>query len=111
MDPISLAAVTSALAVLATERGKGLASSAGKDLWDKIKAKFGWKDVPEKPALAPTIAARLLSDEALAAEIVELLKHSTPADSSARSLVGSIEASDGKVVVSQQINVAGDFVM
>jgi hypothetical protein len=107
MDPITLATVTSAVTLLASECGKGLASEGGKDLWKKIKSKLGWDSDPSPEDIAPKIAGRLERDDALLTQIVGLLK-AQPAGT-ASQIVGSIQAE--RVVAAQQVNVAGDFHM
>ncbi len=109
MDPITLATVTSAVTVLATECVKGVAGSAGKDLWTRIKGLLGWTSDPKLPELAPAIAERLQQNEELARQIVVLLKDSQIAGTSATPLVGNIDAE--KVVVASHLEIAGDFIM
>ncbi|MGD2107982.1 MAG: hypothetical protein PVI86_01195 [Phycisphaerae bacterium] len=107
MDPITLATVTSAVSVLATEFAKGAASDAGGDAWKKIKSLFGWKAEPEPAQLAPTAARQLQGDEKLAAEVASMLQaqHTgTPSD-----LVGNISVKAGKVAVTTVKTVEGDL--
>ncbi len=111
MDPITLATVTSAVTLLATECGKGLASEAGKATWSKIRSLLGWQDEPTEKTekeFAPAVARRLEKDEVVVRQIVALLQEQ-PAVGTASALVGSIQAD--KVVVAETLNVSGDFNM
>jgi hypothetical protein len=109
MDPVTLATVTAAVSVLATECAKGIASSAGKDLWGKIKSLFGWQSEPQPSELAGSIASELQKDPRRAGEVLALLKQVGSANSFSASLVDKIDAE--KVIAAQQINVAGDLNM
>ena len=109
MDPITLATVTSAVSVLASECAKGAASDAGKDLWARIKSLLSWSKDPELADLAPLLAKQLSANEKLALNIVELLKGSPEAETVAGKLVGRIDAQ--KVIVAGRIEVSGDFKM
>lgn len=42
MEPLTLATLTGAVTVLASEVGKGIASEAGKSAWGRIKSLFNW---------------------------------------------------------------------
>jgi len=106
MDPITLATITSAVTVLASECAKGIAGEAGKDIWIKIKALFKWKDEPPPPRLSENIAKELQNQPAVALDVVELLKRNANLISAA-ALVSNITAE--KVVVAQKIDVQGDF--
>lgn len=101
IDPVALASITSAVAVLGNEYLKGLASDAGKSTWMGIKSLLGWSSDPA-PAEIPTAVAKAVSTSPeVAQKLLELLKSSntgTPA-----ALVGNIEASGGKVVVANTI--------
>lgn len=101
MDPITLATVTSAVTVLATEFAKGTVSEAAKDTWSKIKSLLGFKKDPQPDELALAIAQRLKDDGELVKQIVLLLQSQQTGTSSA--LVGSIDAE--KVVVAKKIDV------
>ena len=46
MEPLTLATLTAAVTVLATEVGKGAAAEAGKSAWGKIKSLFKWSAEP-----------------------------------------------------------------
>jgi hypothetical protein len=104
MDPITLATATSAVTLLGTECAKGLASEAGKNLWSRMKALFGWTNEPDARELAKAIAMKLHSDQALLDQVITLFQ-GAKGDSSIQmigSLVGSLTAE--KVVVAQEIN-------
>ena len=106
MDPVVLATVTSAVTLVASEAAKGVAGTAGKDLWGRIRSRLGWKDDPPLPEVAPKVAERLRDDEETAREIVRLLQgHST--SSGAAAIVGNVSAE--KLTVIGQQHVAGDF--
>ena len=107
MEPITLATVTSALTVMASEFAKGSLSEAGKDAWSKIKGLFGWKAEPAAAELAPRIAQHLQQDDQLARQVILLLREQPVGTAS--TLVGSIDAE--KVVVADTINVSGDLNM
>jgi len=110
MDPITLATITAGVSVLASECIKGMAGKAAEELWDKIKSLLGWKSQPKLDDIAPALAKQLSTDKELASRIVDLLqKDKSQASSSARALVGHVDAE--KVVVSGEIHIAGDFNM
>lgn len=104
MDPVTLATITSAVTVLATECSKGIAAEAGKDLWAKIKALLEWKDEPPPSQLSEKIATELQNQPSVALQIVELLKNNAKSIS-AGALVTNLTAE--KVVVAQRIDVHG----
>ena len=106
MDPVTLATVTSAVTLLATEAGKGLAGEAAKDLWKKVRNRLGLKGEPAKEELAPTIAHALASDEAAAGDVVRLLQQHAGQAGDAASLVGRIDAE--KVIYIANQTVFGD---
>ena len=108
VDSITLATVTSAVVVLATECAKGV-SSASKDLWGKVKSLFGWHSEPKPTDLAQAVASKLEKDDALVVQILDLLKSDSASGTPAGTLVGNIDAT--KVVVATRIDVAGDFKM
>lgn len=103
MDPITLATITSALTLIATEATKGVANEAGKSLWSLIKSKLGWTEEPPKGSLAQEIATKLSAEPKLAAEIVKLLQSRPEANQPAAALVQGINAE--KVVVVHTMNV------
>ena len=107
MDPITLATVTSAVTVLASEFAKGALSEAGKDTWAKVKALFRWKRDPQPAQLAPAVAKRLQEDEELAKQIIKLLQQQPTGTPS--SLVGSISIDAQKVAVTNIQTVDGDL--
>ncbi len=97
MDAISLATVTAALTVMASEFGKGTLSAAGGDVWTKVKSLFGWKEQPPPAELAPAMAGRLQKDAQLAKDVVQLLQHQ--AVGSASAFAGSLEIHANRVTV------------
>lgn len=101
MEPITLAAVTSAVTVLASEVGKGMASEAGKSAWNKIKSLFKWSAEPNEADLSIAVAQALQTNEALSRQIVEILQARQAGTASA--LVGRIDAE--KVVVADKIGI------
>ena len=109
MEPITLATLTAAVTVLATECAKGFAGEAGKSLWSQVKSLLGWGQAEPPPAeLADRVARQLQKDPAAAKQLVELLQQ-TPEAGDASTLVGHIDAE--KVVVAGKIEVQGDFKM
>jgi len=107
LDPITLATATSALTVLACEVGKGVADSAGEDLWKKVKAILHWETEPKLPDLPVEIASQLSSDETAAQAVLSILK-SAPVPTTAAALVSRIDANK-VMVVSGNITVSRDF--
>jgi hypothetical protein len=110
MDPVSLATVTAALTVLATECTNGVAGNAGEDVWTIAKSLMGWESDPSPADLATSIASQLNSDDKLAVQIVDLLKSTTDSEDSAAALVSKVE-SDSNIVIARRIDVRGDFGM
>jgi len=107
MDPITLATITAAVTVLATEAAKGAASEAGKDLWGKLKTLFGWQTDPKPEELPQTLARRINDDAQLAKQVLDLLQqHPT---TTASAMVGHIQAA--KVIVANEIRIEGDLKM
>lgn len=100
MEPLILATLTSAVTVLASEVGKGIASAAGQDAWNKIKSLFKWPAEPAEPDLSAEIAKSLAANEALARQVVEILQ--AQSTGTASNLVGTINAE--KVVVADKID-------
>ncbi|MEM1011238.1 MAG: hypothetical protein AAGI46_03340 [Planctomycetota bacterium] len=93
MDPVTLATLTAAAAVLGTKVVEGVASEAGKSLWGKIKEVLCWKDDPSEADLPAKLAEGFANDERLAADVLALLREDPDAQSSgATQLVGSIKA-------------------
>lgn len=103
MDPITLATVTSAVTMLATEAAKSAAGEAGKALWEKVKRRLGFASEPKPADLPVEIALKLSGDTAAAKDILKLIS----GDKSSRSaaLVGRIDAE--KVVVQYIEKVEG----
>ncbi len=107
MDPITLATVTSAVTMLATEAAKEVAGGVGKSLWDAVKAKLGWTVEPPAAELAPRIAQQLENNEALANEIVRLLQAQAQQETAiTQQLVGQLDASQAGKVVNIPIQTA-----
>ena len=100
MEPVTLATLTGAVTVLASEVGKGIAGEAGKNAWSKIKSLFKWSAEPAEADLSADIAKALQANEALARQIVELLQ--AQSTGTASKLVGTINAE--KVVVADKID-------
>jgi hypothetical protein len=101
MDPITLATITSAVTVLATEAGKASASEAGKSAWAGIKRALGWTTQGQepKPTDLPMAVATRLRDEPDLAKLVLQLLQATPAEVSAsRALVERIDAKNVMVI-------------
>lgn len=100
MDLVSLATVTAAATTLGIECLKGAGSSAGKDLWTKVRALLGWSKDPSPEQLAHEIAQRLVQEPGLIAKVAEILQ-SQPSET-AGQMIGVLNAR--KVVVAQQIH-------
>lgn len=60
IDPVSLAAVTSAITLLGNEFSKGVAGEAGKTAWAGLKNLFGWDQAEPPVAEIPVEAAKIL---------------------------------------------------
>jgi hypothetical protein len=99
MDPITIAAVTSAVTVLGTKVAEGAASEAGKTLWGSIKGLFGWTSEPPLAEIAMRAAECLRDHPEHAAQVIQLLQQDKGA---VGMLVGKIDAD--KVVVAQKID-------
>ena len=100
-DPIALASITSAVAVLATEYLKGVATDAGKSTWLGIKSLLGWASDPAPAEIPEKVANALTASPETADKLLALLK--AEHIGAASSLVGKIEASGGKIVVANTI--------
>ena len=100
MEPLTLATLTAAVTVLASEVGKGAASEAGKSAWGRIKSLFRWPAEPAEADLSAAIAKALDANEALARQVVEILQ--AQSTGTASKLVGTINAE--KVVVANKID-------
>jgi hypothetical protein len=108
VDPIILASITSAVSVLGNEFLKGISGAAGKSAWANIQSLLGWQSAPKAEEIPAKVATALTASPELAERILELLKNQDVGTPSA--MVGKIEATNGKVVVSQTI-VAEHFQM
>jgi hypothetical protein len=104
MDAITLATLTSAATLLATDAARGLASEAGISAWEGIKRLLGWEREPEAENLARGIAEALDGDPPLAQEVLSYLKLQGIGPSGA--LVGSITAKN--VVVGDHVEFHKD---
>ena len=101
MDPTVVAAISGALASLATEVAKGVANEAGKDTWDKIKALLGSQSSSAIEKIQNEVVIHLEANQYdVTKQVVELLKLSESKNVS--QLVGSITSE--KVVVASNIN-------
>jgi hypothetical protein len=106
---VVLAALTSALTLVATEAIKGVASNASKDLWTKIKSTFGWSADPPLDQVPLEIASRLDIDPQLAAKLLELLQSSLPSNETAAMVVSHITAN--RMIIATNVNVGGELRM
>ena len=97
MEPLTLATLTAAVTVLASEVGKGIASEAGKSAWGRIKALFKWSADPVETDLSADIAKALDANQALARQVVEILQ--AQSTGTASTLVGTISVEKGSVTV------------
>ncbi len=97
MEPVTLAILTSAVTVLASEVGKGAAAEAGKSAWGTIKSLFRWSADPPEADLSADIAKALQANEALARQVVEILQ--AQSTGTASTLVGKISVEKGSVTV------------
>jgi hypothetical protein len=109
MDPIVLATLTSALTLISTEVGKGVASEAGKDLWTQIKSMFGWVKEPKAADLAREIASQLENDKELASKVLELLQMQPENHREASAFVQNIDAKN--LIYAGVFNVGRDFIV
>jgi hypothetical protein len=100
VEPLTLATLTAAVTVLASEVGKGIASEAGKTAWSRIKALFKWSADPAETDLSTAIAKTLEANQALARQVVEILQGQSTGTAS--TLVGRIDAE--KVIVAEKID-------
>jgi hypothetical protein len=101
LDPVALASITSAVAVLGTEYLKGVATEAGKSTWAGIKSLLGWTSDPAPAEIPQKVANALDRSPETAEKLLALLKASHLG--AATALVGKIEASGGKIVVANTI--------
>jgi len=105
MDPIALAALTSAVTVLAQEVLKGTASEIGKDIWGSVKSLLGFSADPPESKLAIQVAQKLAADQQIASKVANLLQQNPTGVAS--TLVGSLNAD--KVIIIKDQHVDGDF--
>lgn len=103
MDPVALATVTSAVTMLASEAGKGLAGEAAKDLWGRIRSRLGLAKEPPMEELAPTVARALSDNEAAASDVVRMLQQHAGQAGDAASLVGRIDAEKVIYIANQTV--------
>jgi hypothetical protein len=103
MDPVALATVTSAVTLLATEAGKGLAGEAAKDLWTQIRTRLGLAKEPPRDELAPAVAGALAQDEGAAGDVVRLLQQHAGHAGDAAALVGRIDAEKVVYIANQTV--------
>lgn len=76
MDPITLAAITSAVVTLALDATKDIAKDEIKGAWTKVKGWLGWTKTPPTEELATQIATALNSNAQLVEQILAELKSS-----------------------------------
>lgn len=106
MDPVSLATITSAATNLGLEAITDTLGEAGRELWDTIKQKLGWRQEPDSSELASRIARKLQHDDELSRELVKLLQDQNESPYS-RALVKNIDAD--KVTLADTINIQADL--
>jgi CHASE3 domain sensor protein len=101
LDPVSLAALTSAITLVGQDYAKGIASEAGKATWERIKSLFGWHAEPPLAAIPERVAAGITASPEIAEELLKLLKQAP--SQAAASLVQNVTITGGKVVMAQNI--------
>ena len=74
MEPITLAAVTTAVVTLALDAAKEVATDAVRHTWAKVKGWLGWTKEPATEDLATAVATALAANTAAADKIVAELK-------------------------------------
>ena len=109
MEPITLAAVTTAVVTLALDAAKEVATDAARHTWAKVKVWLGLTKEPATEDLATAVATALAANTAAADKIVAELK-SANTDTASRlvskvsvtitNTTGQITAG-GKVVIVQ----------
>lgn len=121
MEPLTLAAVTSAVVTLALDAAKQAAPQVAKDTWGRIKGWLGWTNEPPTEDLAGKVASALQANTQAAERIVAELKKSDAGTASrlaskisivVTNTTGDIRAA-GKVVIVQATDVKsqGDMVI
>src|ERR1039457_3777316 len=101
IDPVALASIVSAVAVLGNEYLKGVASEAGKSTWTGIKSLLEWTFDPAPAEIPEKVAVALTASPDLTEKLLELLKSNQTG--TATAMVGKIEVSGGKVVIANTI--------
>jgi hypothetical protein len=102
MDPVALSSLTAGVSVLANECLKGIASEAGKTVWESIKSLLGWSSDPAPAEIPEKIAKTVSASPQVAQQLLELL--TSKQTGTATALVGTLQVSGGKVVVAGHIN-------
>jgi len=74
MEPITLAAVTTAVVTLALDAAKEVATDAARHTWAKVKGWLGWTKEPATEDLATAVATALAANTTAAEQIVAELK-------------------------------------
>ncbi len=74
MEPITLAAVTTAVVTLALDAAKAVATDAARQTWTKVKGWLGWIKEPATEDLATAVATTLAANTAAVEKIVAELK-------------------------------------
>ena len=74
MEPITLAAVTTAVVTLALDAAKEVATDAARHTWAKVKAWLGLTKEPATEDLATVVATALAANTTAAEQIVAELK-------------------------------------
>jgi len=108
VDPVALASITSAVAVIGNEYLKGVATEAGKATWTGIKSLLGWTSDPPPAEIPEKVASAVSLSPDISVKLLELLK--TNELGTATALVSNIKADGGKIVVASTI-VANTFQM
>ena len=102
IDPIALSSVAAAVSVLRNEYLKGIATDAGKATWTGIKHLLGWTSDPAPDEISQKVKDAVTISPQITEKLLDLLKNSQ--SDAAKTLVGRIEVSGGKVVVANNIN-------
>ena len=74
MEPITLAAVTTAVVTLALDAAKEVATDGARQTWVKVKGWLGWTKEPATEDLATDVATALAANTTAAERIVAELK-------------------------------------